>query len=490
MSSDGLTVSFTTPLRYTHFAGDVSTTSHTGAPLRAAAAAGLLTRNIVIRGDQTDPADAGYGGHIAVVCITRAGQPTVWGRADFRFVEMRDMGKLAMEYPALGVQYGKFLDVGSPLPDPKPASVNVSLVGVTMSSLHNGGIYLTGAADALFIDRSIFDQPFPHGILADEESTGAVVTNSLVAGVSIDPTRNVAGQTPWVWPQAGLFFLGLPGWLDGNLVAGSYDSAYTFRPPDCGDIPKHFGSNEAASSRIGVFALPRVASSGTCVGIAGFNVTLASHVGILTVDQQSNFQARDVFVTDSHIAVSYSFVTSLSEIHGTLLRATIAATTALSTTVDSSTVPVCRQNAECMAMTKADVTGASCGSVFGPSVRRIGWLIPQVTNKGKTCDLSPLPVCNPPNQPERLCAMPWEKRFGLPEGQTKADWTLTSVTFVGFVGDTADCGGRSKAIAHNPTQVDYSPPGFLSDIKWVGSPSEGRFMFETNDQTDPVCQNG
>ena len=86
--------------------------------------------------------------------------------------------------------------------------------------------------------------------------------------------------------------------------------------------------------------------------------------------------------------------------------------------------------------------------------------------------------------------MPWEKRYALPDSRTKADWTLSGVTFVGFVGDTADCGGRSKAIAHNPTQIDYSPPGFLSGITWVNSPTEGRFMFETNSQTPASCASG
>ena len=510
VSADGLVVSFTTPLAYTHFAGVTSPVSHTGAPICIAAAAGLLSRDITISGNQTGAAQVGYGGHISVACITRTPGSTIWGQVDLRYVALQDMGKFGLQYPALGIQYGSFLPFG-PLPAPKPASVVNSLVGVSFSRLHNGGIYLTAATDALVLRNSILHNASPYGVFLDKKSTGAVFVGNLLAGLLRDRTRNIAGQTPWAWPQSSFLFAGLPSWLDGNLVAGSYDAAYTFAAPDCADLAQYFGSNEATSARIGVFALSRVASSGTCVGVSGFTVSLAAHVGILTADQRSDFRAEDVVVTDSHIAVSYSFVSALDENHGVLQQATIAATTALSTTVDASVIPACQQNAACMAMTAADVVGSSCGSVFGPTVRRVGWLIPQVTNKGKTCLLGGLAVCSPPNQPERLCALPWEKRYALPDPHIKADWTLTGVTFVGFGG--SDCGGRVKAIAHNPTQVgggaavatpavflpplflpplqiDYSPPGFLSDITWHSSTEEGKFMFEWNSQTDSSCQNG
>ena len=58
VSADGLRVTFTTPLAYTHFAGVSSPVSHTGAPIVVAAAAGLLSRNITIRGNQTGAAQA------------------------------------------------------------------------------------------------------------------------------------------------------------------------------------------------------------------------------------------------------------------------------------------------------------------------------------------------------------------------------------------------------------------------------------------------
>jgi hypothetical protein len=57
VSADGLTVSFTTPLLYSHFSGVVSQTSHSGDPVELRAAAGLLTRNVVIRGNLSGVAD-------------------------------------------------------------------------------------------------------------------------------------------------------------------------------------------------------------------------------------------------------------------------------------------------------------------------------------------------------------------------------------------------------------------------------------------------
>lgn len=54
---------------------------------------------------------------------------------------------------------------------------------------------------------------------------------------------------------------------------------------------------------------------------------------------------------------------------------------------------------------------ALCAILFCPVIRRVGLLPSQYTNRGKTCDVDGgLPVCRPLILPERMCALPWEKR--------------------------------------------------------------------------------
>ena len=100
------------------------------------------------------------------------------------------------------------------------------------------------------------------------------------------------------------------------------------------------------------------------------------------------------------------------------------------------------------------MTGQGCGSVLGGSWRHAGILLPMFeSTQAKTCQYNPMPEsCTTPNVPNRLCAMPWEKRYALPDTSiTNTALYLTGVTFSGFNGTV--CGMASRAIVANPTEV-------------------------------------
>jgi hypothetical protein len=75
-----------------------------------------------------------------------------------------------------------------------------------------------------------------------------------------------------------------------------------------------------------------------------------------------------------------------------------------------------------------------------------------------------VPNCRPINLPERLCNLPWEKRYGLPSANFAKTY-ITNTAFGHF--NTNDCGRQSYAIMPNPSQPEYTPPMFFSGITWI-----------------------
>jgi hypothetical protein len=492
VSGDGRTVTVTSPLLYTHFAGAAGTTGPT-ASIRLAAAVGLLSRNVVVRGALATPTDT-YGGHVFVSVISRtvAGKPVRReGTLDARFVEFRGMGKGAMEYAALTFQYGNF-DLAAAVTPDASAAVSTNgfnwVVGCSFSTSFNYGV-VGLAARHLYLDRNVFHRTFRNGVDLDKDCANATITTNLFAGNLRSPDVNTPDQTQWVWPQAAVFLNAPIALLANNYVGGAFDSAYTIRGDDCPSSAAaalYMRDNEAASTLIGVFILSTRTRSG-CVAVGGFKVWKAAHVGLLHVDGVSDLRVTRSVVADSHIGMSFNFVTDKKgQARTEVLDSSILGTTLASTSCSASSV--------CRAATMDDVSATSgvCGSVLGPNWRRAGILLPQYTNRGKTCEVDgTLTVCRPVNRPERLCGFPWERRFGLPSTRN-THMFLRNVLFSGFAGgETLDCGRESRAIVMNPTQVDMAVPVTLASINWDDVPRGARFHFRMNSAyTDGRCADG
>jgi len=93
----------------------------------------------------------------------------------------------------------------------------------------------------------------------------------------------------------------------------------------------------------------------------------------------------------------------------------------------------------------------------------VGITSAQYTNLPKTCGVSGgLQVCRPVTTPERMCGMPWERRYGLPDGINHAEVFVDNTVFAHFAG-TTDCGRRSAIFVLNPSQSDFNPPFTLSN---------------------------
>ena len=238
------------------------------------------------------------------------------------------------------------------------------------------------------------------------QSTGAVIVNNFVAGTFRSPSLTDL----WVQPMASFFLSAPPALFTDNLAAGSEDAGVVIVPDTCGVASPSILRNEVHSAMVGFFLL---SVGTTCVEARSLVAWACSHVGILTVDQLANIELRGVVVADNHIGVSLNFV------RGGYGYGMVFGSLVMGTSPDAAS---CADNMVCRAMTKGDVAGVGCNSVYGAGWRRVGIMSSQYTNLGKTCGVShELPVCRPVTTPVRMCSMPWEKRYGLPNDINSAD---------------------------------------------------------------------
>jgi hypothetical protein len=171
--------------------------------------------------------------------------------------------------------------------------------------------------------------------------------------------------------------------------------------------------------------------------------------------QLANLELRRVVVSDNHEGVSLNFVRSTS---GTSL---VTGSLVMGSTAVSAD---CGQSTACRAMSSLDTAGLTCRSVYGLEWRRVGITSAQYTGLAKTCGVNgELQVCRPVTTPERMCGMPWEKRYGLPDAVSHAELFISNTVFAHFP-DPSDCGKRSAILVLNPSQVDFNPPFTLSAI--------------------------
>eukprot|EP00051_Salpingoeca_urceolata_P019992 m.295984 g.295984 ORF g.295984 m.295984 type:complete len:3942 (+) comp19518_c0_seq1:299-12124(+) len=446
VSGDGLTVDFAPALSYRHFAGVVLDDTGGGGEVTLRGAVGLLSRNVVIEGHRTSDTDT-YGAHV-IVADAEFGEPNPGikrGRSSFHGVEFRHCGKQNSEHPCLEYNYRQAMSADNfPANSVKQAAFSHSL----NNALRSLGSY------GLKIEDSVMHRTFRSAVFLDENTNEVLVTGNLVVGNYRSPDET---DPTWHAPFAG-FFVDTDSVTSfaNNVVGSADDLGFALRLSPCAatQADEVFVDNEAHGAVVGAFLLSH---SGDCLSLSGLVAWKNSHLGVVTVDQLSNLLLDRVVLSDNHIGISLNF----HRFHLTDNRAELTNSHVLGSTAASGSG--CAHSVDCRASAKADVFSASCQSVFGSGYRRVGVVLSQYLNRVKTCDRAGLPVCRPPNLPERMCSMPWEKRYGLPAA-VHGKLVLSSVTFGHF--SESDCGLKSLAISTNPSQPDYSPPIHASGIAW------------------------
>eukprot|EP00039_Didymoeca_costata_P018192 m.332487 g.332487 ORF g.332487 m.332487 type:complete len:4620 (+) comp16956_c0_seq1:136-13995(+) len=469
VSVSGVTLTLDRALNYTHLSVSLESL---GVTLRAHV--GVLTRNVVVRGDLTDaPTNTsfnwytGYGGHVVVgevnygseeelAALEAAGETLgvtqLLGSLRATNVEFRDMGKLASEHPA--IQYRYFSDLA-----PRDYPENK----IESCAFNNGWNYVISTDKSFGIEfkSNVVARSYRTAIDIDLASKGTVLEDNLVIGVHRSPDlynfECIRDQSCWNAPFAAFLIWNKDfASVKGNIVAGSDDSGFIVYPVDQCESSSKFSNNEAYGTLVGLFLLD--VGQNDCRSVSNFKAWKNAHLGVVTVDQSANLELNQVVVADNHIGISLNYVRQGFQSYSKISNSIILGSTEASS---------CDSSVDCRAVSQKDVRGLTCNSEFGSKFRRVGITMPQYTNKKKTCEGDMKGgVCRPPNKVHRMCSLPWENRFGNLD-VLHARLEITSTTFAHWYEN--DCSRKSRAIALNPSQPDMAPETTLSDLTWSDS---------------------
>jgi len=251
VSADGLTLTLTAPLAFTHYAGPIAATGPL-ATRRLAAAVGLVTRNVVVRGDAPlAGGSAPYGGRVFVSAVTTGAGTTLKtyvGSLVADHAEFRDMGQEATSWAAIDIQLKG-----------RRAIVPSSLNAISIHRSFSAGIVIVGVPD-FSITQSVLYSTRVNGLYMDAASVRPVIVDTLVVGNYLSPHTYCCGRSALdkVTGQAGIMLGAVPGRLMNNYVSGAFDAGYTVPGVDCADSAALLAAtnNEAAGVMIGYFILP------------------------------------------------------------------------------------------------------------------------------------------------------------------------------------------------------------------------------------------
>ncbi len=443
VSTDGKTLTLTSPLRFRHFAGRLS--SNTSSPVYNSflgAAVGLLSRNVKVYGDMSaESSELHHGGHILVTTVTLGGSAnrmTFRGRLELRHVEVRDMGQ--QEFPFAAVD----LDFRNGGQEAHPAAV---IEGCAFNRGFNSAVRARSARNTLLLNNVFFSSS-KSSVWFDASSTGTNVTGNLVSGNFLSPWTYSAGRLGQhkVYFQAAISMESSPVALVRNYVAGAFDTGF-FIPGSTCDQP-FMVDNEAVGANVGFLIRP---TSG-CVLVTDLTAWKCSHIGILVLEAGNALRVANSMVADSHIGLSMRFAgRSKSLMWNEVINTTFVGTSLAST---------CNASFACRAMTIDDKLGSNCSSMFR-SFRRVGFVVPQYVS-----DAALLP--GDPDGPFYAggwmqFALPWDKHFGPSAGPYSAS-RLINTRFVNF--NQSECGQASFAISMNPGEYDLTVPVFATNVTW------------------------
>ena len=485
----GQTISFKPALNHSHFAGNVDYSATNN--VFFAAKVGLLTRNIVVRGNMTaSDLQNAWGAHIVVSEIPSVKSTTNFlpvGKLNFNYVQLDHFGQY-VDSPAVLLHY--FTGVDNPSTE---YSVNywathtvgttqatavansiTALVGCSFSNGYSQGVIAKGAPNVV-LQNNVFDTTYTNAIKMDIAATNAVITGNLIVN-ALRATTDVADSHH---PISAIYVLSLPIVFTNNVVAGAADSALTMYGPSCQAAQSAF-SFESHSSPMGVWLLPSPAAGAGCYQVSNVKLWKHSYIGVYTVDQAYPLIVQNAVISDSHEGVHYGGVGNSPNNYVTIRNSVFFGTTPASS---------CSQSLTCAGVaTSTDLLGlsASCNSAFGSGWRHVGIVGSTYSGRGRTCQVDGMAsyganymfTCDPLNQFVYTCALPLDQRYGLPTSTPYGTMNITNVTFAYWTANECNNTGsgalKSAAISYNPTSETWSPEMWVSQVTWYKSDVDAR----------------
>ena len=474
------------------------------------ASAALLTRSIQIISSDITGNDDGFGGYLAVVDAVYPINGIVYtfvGQVFLNAIQMTNMGKINTNYNSVWFYFRQKY----------AATYFSSISACSIVDGFNYGIYVQNA-NSIILNDNIVHRAYGGGIYIDQFSSNVTITSNMVLSVGQVPARYLNGYL-WTVPVAAFNFRAFSGVYRENIAAGCYDSGFhvatsvftgysgistpSFNQPLYSAIQQDnlcaltlgveaqmntsqvssilhvfFSGNEAVGCRVGFMVVNQDQTESietSCAVVTGMKAWRSAHIGIGGVDSVANVLVHKVILAENFIGVSFSHVrTSYGGYSGVLNSIIIGSLSSTPCTGDSPSVSGTTWQQKCQAFSFDDPfgTASTCQSVLADTdYTRVGILIPQWTNRGKTCtmnsDLSPASCSVEPLLPDRLCGLPWEKRYALPMEYLYSEHHVRNVSFTGFSSDPS-CATRGAAIALNPSQIDVQPVVVTSSLNWAG----------------------
>jgi len=383
-----------------------------------------------------------------------------YGVLEARGVAFEECGKLASEHPCVQVRYFNELsqDVA---PAFKVGAQRTVIEGSAFLHSWNHAVRAEGS-NALTIANSNVYRGFKTQFEVWSSCSRTEIRDSTVVATmrspdAIDPVKCARDKSCWSHPFPAVLVMTEDIVMQNNVAAGSDDGGFTFIPVDaCGEANPKITGNEAVGTLVGHFALKvdGVAwDTAQCREVHGLTAWKSAHIGFVTIDQNVNLELVAAVLSDNHIGTSFNFVQD-----GIYAAAAVRDSSVLGSTAAST----CGRSTTCLATSMGNERGLRCTSEYGVGWRRVGLQVPMYMNLMRTRG----PSFYPPNEIFRMCASPWDNRFGNVEVQ-QAQFNVTGTYFGSWVAD--DCGQTSRAIAVNPSGPDFVPQIFLDTLEWVGT---------------------
>jgi hypothetical protein len=492
-------------------------------------AVGILTRNIRFLSQDSEnikTTSYGFGGNIHAFDIPAA---KLYAKVKLINTEFKYFGKVNSDHYAISLSYTSLPSHASHPP--------AMIANCSFNSGYNFAIRTVNVPDLTFTDN-VASRNYGGGVLIDETSINYKIEGNLIIGTRQLPSILLSSH-PWVRPVAGITISNRYGTVKNNLVAGSEDQGFTiatsvFHVPSslrslcsttssgpysytegineiAGDYLR-FSGNEAVAGKGGLFIMAMGLSESRnddCSVIKGFVSWRNAHTGIMTIDSVPNLLIANSLLAENYIGFHGHFIkTNIWGFSGIVNSTVISSLASVVAKEDVSVNTMCYDlgdslylpGRQCHAFSATDPisTSLTCQSILSSMYRRVGLLIPMFTNKARTCAMSgAFTPCDPPNTPDRLCQMPWEKRYALPIPGIYTEFHIHDLEFIGFnsssfktstespaaTSSTSHCipsllKDRTAAIALNPTEYDTQPTVITSGLKWTTSGVNSRISFD------------
>lgn len=366
---------------------------------------GVLSRSIKFISQDAEnikSSSYGFGANIHVIDVLEATPPR-YGSVNISNIQFKYFGKLDSDHYGISIVHKNY--------NHPPSSID----NCAFHSGYNFAAKFVNSKSVVFSNNVAYSN-YGGGIYVDATTIDFTIDGNLIIGTYQQPSR-LQSSYPWLYPIASYSVFSPSGIVSNNVAAGSEDQGFAIcasmftgkvSKDQCSvtsskayeysisDLLQHrtFFNNEAVACK-GGFSLVTVSPSESvaddCAVISGIKAWRNAYTGIMSLDTEANVIIADIVLAENHIGINLHFYKEATNVFSGLVASKIIGSLKLNTSTcsdlaDSAWLP----SHQCHGFTEGDPLGKTtvCSSVIASQYRRVGMLIPQWTNKARTCAIA------------------------------------------------------------------------------------------------------